>query len=682
MPEYGCGGRSWVVPFAAGSRPVRPTLIEVFRHPREGRASGDAERRGSERREHRRARAAARRRPQGPIPVKGVKERTLLAVLTANRGRTVPVPVLVEALWGQAPPRSVQKSLQTFVLRVRKALEPDRSVPALVVTDSGGYRLAVPATSVDAERFADLAATGRAAAQAGRRGEALRRFSEGLELWRGPAYAEFAAAGFAKAEARRLDEIRQTAVEEWTAVRLDIDGADAVVPDLERLVSEHPYRERLWRCSSAGFTGRDGRARPSARSTGLGRCWVTSWGSHPGGSCGSCKPRCSPRTPGWIPSHPATALPADLVPDGPLLGRGRELDRLLTLWARAREGAAVCVVVRGPAAAGSLRLAQELATLAGNDGEVVSCMHRPPEALNWLPGPALLIADAAHASRPAPGQLIVVVAGPQDELPEADEVLDLQMLAFDEAREVVAAHVRADEVSRATAEILTSTPAWPADLDRAAARWARELATATVRDAAASVTRTTDELARARRQLSDGVLALGGEPPADTIVTDRCPWRGLSAYDVKDAPWFAGRERLVAELLARIAGSRLVAMVGPSGSGKSSVLRAGLIAALQGGALPGSAGWTYLLFRPGPHPLRELTRHVLQAGFPAVPLVARDEVVGCHPPRRASPAAFAGPALGDLLEQLIRGADADTGRRVILACRPARGGVDRLSGCR
>ena len=236
-----------------------------------------------------------------------------------------------------------------------------------------------------------------------------------------------------------------------------------------------------------------------------------------------------------------------------------------------------------------------------------------------------------------------MLTGPRDEPPDGAEVLDLQTLDFDEACDVVAAHVPPDEVNRATAEIMASTAAWPDELDREAARWARELATATVRDAAASVTRTADELARARRQLSDGVLALGGQPTADTITPGRCPWRGLSAYDVGDAPWFAGRERLVAELLARLAGSRLVAMVGPSGSGKSSALRAGLVAALQGGALPGSAGWTYLLLRPGPHPLRELTRHALQAGFPA-----------------AAP-------LGDLLEQLIRSTDADTGRRVILA---------------
>ena len=105
--------------------------------------------------------------PQGPVTVRGVKERTLLAMLTANRGRTVPVPDLVDALWGQAPPPSAQKSLQTFVLRVRKALEPDRSAPALVITDGGGYRLAVPAAAVDAERFADLATSARAGSTRG-----------------------------------------------------------------------------------------------------------------------------------------------------------------------------------------------------------------------------------------------------------------------------------------------------------------------------------------------------------------------------------------------------------------------------------------------------------------------------------------------------------------------------------
>ena len=86
----------------------------------------------------------------------------------------------------------------------------------------------------------------------------------------------------------------------------------------------------------------------------------------------------------------------------------------------------------------------------------------------------------------------------------------------------------------------------------------------------------------------------------------RCPFKGLASFEVVDAPYFFGRERLVAELVARLVGAPLLGVVGPSGSGKSSVVRAGLLPALAGGVLPGSAEWAQVVMRPGEHPLREL----------------------------------------------------------------------------
>ena len=92
-----------------------------------------------------------------------------------------------------------------------------------------------------------------------------------------------------------------------------------------------------------------------------------------------------------------------------------------------------------------------------------------------------------------------------------------------------------------------------------------------------------------------------------------CPFKGLASFEPVDADYFFGRERLVAELVARLVGARFLGIVGPSGSGKSSVLRAGLLPALAGGVLPGSEGWRRLLLRPGERPLDEL-RRVLVSG--------------------------------------------------------------------
>jgi len=95
--------------------------------------------------------------------------------------------------------------------------------------------------------------------------------------------------------------------------------------------------------------------------------------------------------------------------------------------------------------------------------------------------------------------------------------------------------------------------------------------------------------------------AVRGEP----VV---CPFKGLASFDRSDADYFCGRERVVSDLIARLASAPLVGIVGASGIGKSSLLRAGVLASLGDGALPGSASWRQVLVRPGDHPVGELAR--------------------------------------------------------------------------
>ncbi len=105
----------------------------------------------------------------------------------------------------------------------------------------------------------------------------------------------------------------------------------------------------------------------------------------------------------------------------------------------------------------------------------------------------------------------------------------------------------------------------------------------------------------------------GPHTPARVAAEGICPFKGLASFEPVDADYFFGRERLVAELVARLVGASFLGIVGPSGSGKSSVLRAGLLPALAGGVLPGSEAWRRLLLRPGERPLDEL-RRVLVSG--------------------------------------------------------------------
>src|SRR6516225_9496808 len=104
-----------------------------------------------------------------------------------------------------------------------------------------------------------------------------------------------------------------------------------------------------------------------------------------------------------------------------------------------------------------------------------------------------------------------------------------------------------------------------------------------------------------------------GPGPGQAIYEGQCPYRGLRVFDVGDAAFFFGREALVQWLLNEVRPAaeaqpvnRLLAIVGASGSGKSSVARAGLVAALKQDAISGSAGWPIAICRPGPDPIESL----------------------------------------------------------------------------
>jgi len=89
-----------------------------------------------------------------------------------------------------------------------------------------------------------------------------------------------------------------------------------------------------------------------------------------------------------------------------------------------------------------------------------------------------------------------------------------------------------------------------------------------------------------------------------------CPYKGLDVFEEEDAELFFGREKLVDDLVSRVKDSRTVFVTGPSGSGKSSLVRAGLIHALKQGQVKGSERWLYATMKPGRDPIGELGRVV------------------------------------------------------------------------
>ena len=108
----------------------------------------------------------------------------------------------------------------------------------------------------------------------------------------------------------------------------------------------------------------------------------------------------------------------------------------------------------------------------------------------------------------------------------------------------------------------------------------------------------------------DLVRALRGADVPAGLPADsgECPYRGLEAFREEDAALFFGREQDTAQLIERLRTTRFVAVLGPSGSGKSSLVRAGLLPAVRRGAIPGGEAWRAVDIVPGEHPLGALAQ--------------------------------------------------------------------------
>jgi DNA-binding SARP family transcriptional activator len=172
------------------------------------------------------------------------KWRALLATLLLNPGQVVATERLIAELWGDQPPDRASNLVSVYVLRLRRLLgDPDSRV---LTTRAPGYQLLVEPGDLDAGRFEALVVQGRQALNAGNFRRAAEVLAEALALWHGRALADVPPSELVTAEAGRLEESRLTALE----LRIEADlcsGQDAqLVPELRRLVPDHPLREGLW----------------------------------------------------------------------------------------------------------------------------------------------------------------------------------------------------------------------------------------------------------------------------------------------------------------------------------------------------------------------------------------------------------------------------------------------------
>ncbi|HET6954013.1 MAG TPA: BTAD domain-containing putative transcriptional regulator [Acidimicrobiales bacterium] len=178
------------------------------------------------------------------VPVPGAKVRALLADLIAHEGRPVSTDQLVDDLWDGRPPGKPIGTLQAKVSQLRRALEgAEPGGRGLVVSAPAGYLLRTGADGlVDADEFAALVDRARAAGEPRTR---VALYAEALQLWRGPAFADFDHQPWARAAITRLEEQQLVALEEHAEVRLALGEHSQLTGELSDLVTRHPLRERL-----------------------------------------------------------------------------------------------------------------------------------------------------------------------------------------------------------------------------------------------------------------------------------------------------------------------------------------------------------------------------------------------------------------------------------------------------
>ena len=568
-------------------------------------------------------------------PLGGPKQRTVLAHLLLSANRLVAGEKLMDALWGEEPPPSARNTLQGYIKRLRKVVGAERIEHA-----AGGYLLRADAAELDLLRFESLVEGSRAlvptdvaAAAAGLR--------EALHLWRGPALDDLRDQASLGSEIVRLEELRDAAAEDRMGAELALGRHHALVAELEALVVDHPYRERSWGYLMIAQyrSGRQGEALAAYQRA--RNALAEELGIDP-------SPELQRIHEQILSQDPALEVAGDAL-------RGYRLHEMLgrgSSWATHRgyqpqAGREVAVKVI-PA-----RLADDPAFIRRFDAETeraakVEHPHIVPIYDYWRePGGAYVVTRYLRG-----GDLGLVLGEgpmtPDHALDMLDQIAPALAAAhrqgvvhgdlhpgnvlFDEEGNAYLADfaiVPGVGVGGASSSFISpeeargDPPTERTDIYRLghvlrvclngdAAPIDAVLALATAEDPAA---RYPDALAFASAA-REALARPAGIPAGPEAAELRNPYKGLRAFLAADTRDFFGRDEVIERLLARLAertsGHRFLAVVGPSGSGKSSVVRAGLIPALRAGALPGSDTWYVAEMMPGGHPFAELEATLLR----------------------------------------------------------------------
>ena len=175
------------------------------------------------------------------IDVGGRRERAIVETLALSAGDVVTMGTLIDGAWGDDPPPTADRSLQSHISRIRQRLPP-----GLIETTDHGYRLRVRPAEVDAHRLLHLLDDAHRASAGSDPHFAVELLDEAVELWRGTPLDSLADGPYRTAQIARLEATRDLAVSARIDAQLGLGHHERMIPELERLVNEYPFREQLW----------------------------------------------------------------------------------------------------------------------------------------------------------------------------------------------------------------------------------------------------------------------------------------------------------------------------------------------------------------------------------------------------------------------------------------------------
>ncbi|MEJ1112352.1 MULTISPECIES: BTAD domain-containing putative transcriptional regulator [unclassified Kribbella] len=340
----------------------------------------------------------------------GPKQRGLLAMLLIHLNQSVSAGRLTEALWGSEPPAGAEVTLRTHVSHLRRHLASVGAAEVLV-TRRSGYSLAVDPEQVDAYRFERLAGLGQEAVGLADPERAARLLREALELWRGPVLQDLGHPLFAEAETARLEGLRLDALEARISADLALGRYD-VIAELERLVVEHPFRERFHGQLMLALYRAGRQADALAAYASARERLAEELGLDPGPALAALETAILRGDPELLLPGAQTASPTRVKapPDAlfssvrrdQMVGRSSELDRLRGSWREVREGAGRVVLISGEAGVGKTRLVAEFADEVTADVLVGRCdqaeiAYQP--IVSALPASAEIVASSPEVMR-------------------------------------------------------------------------------------------------------------------------------------------------------------------------------------------------------------------------------------------------------------------------------------------